>query len=275
MKCNQGVCTHKMPWNIIGETGVMVKNIRKVIVFLCLSLIVCSGCAWPGFMTPKGTATVVTDLTFTPTTQKNAFAYIPRMVVVQYWRNESINEIPSSIELIKAFAVDVGTFPVEFPSKMYTVIWTPALGAQHLHPEPEIMVFASGYWPVDCYGDDGIKFGGAPPREDPYQYRVLLQPDLGIPPQRCPLNKKDITNFPPFFFHMDSLDMVLALGKGITNADRLMVYRQMRKQAIVWREQLNKREIVTDGKELQRAIDALDKRIEKFKGRRRRNKEMK
>lgn len=64
-----------------------------------------------------------------------------RYIVVSLWDYPTVNEKKGDIVINKVILTEEKSMNIDFPSKIYIVIWTPALGTQHLAPEPGIVVF--------------------------------------------------------------------------------------------------------------------------------------
>ena len=87
-----------------------------------------------------------------------------RAVVVKYWYHEGVNDVPSGIQVLGVFVTDQPDFSVDYGPRGYALIFTPALGWQHLLPQPAVAVFADGYWPCHARFDYGRRFDDAEPR---------------------------------------------------------------------------------------------------------------
>ena len=83
-----------------------------------------------------------------PSGNKQVMSSIPsketeRYVVVSLWASS----LKEKYIINKVILTEEKTITIDFPMKAYLVAWTPVFGAQHLAPEPGIVVFHKDYLP--------------------------------------------------------------------------------------------------------------------------------
>ncbi len=105
-----------------------------------------------------------------------------RAVVVKYWYHEGVNDVPSGIQVLGVFVTDQPDFSVDYGPRGYALIFTPALGWQHLLPQPAVAVFADGYWPCHARFNYGRRFDDAEPRTGHVDLSLRLLPLDQTPP---------------------------------------------------------------------------------------------
>ncbi len=70
-----------------------------------------------------------------------------RYIVVSLWDYPMINEKKGDIVINKVVLTEEKSITIDFPFKIYMVVWTPVFGTQHLAPEPGIVVFNKNHLP--------------------------------------------------------------------------------------------------------------------------------
>ncbi len=103
-----------------------------------------------------------------------------RFVVVSFWDYPVINNSKGRIIVNEVIATESKILTIDFPVKTYTVIWTPALGTQHLAPEPGILVFSKNYFPSWNIGgtEDELRICCGPPKsEHEFEIKLLASPE--------------------------------------------------------------------------------------------------
>lgn len=79
-----------------------------------------------------------------------------RFIVVSFWDDPTVNDSVGELALQDVILTEGRELSIQFPLRTYWVVWTPALGAQHLAPRPGILVFHKDYpacWEIgDCRG---------------------------------------------------------------------------------------------------------------------------
>lgn len=219
------------------------------------------GCAaWPGVTSAKGTVNVA--FASEGSTQPTQPVQARRMVVVTYWRTPPVNENPASYDFVGAFAVDSADFPVSVAPRMYAVVSTPASGVQHIAPEAGIIVFCEGCWPAYAVGWCGGKARArsGPPVQTGLAFDVTLLPDTKAPLRESSAEAMAMSRFPPLADQLEALRWLLATGRGITDADRLTVYRQLAGHVRMWKVIRQRGEPQTDPKRVNQATAELDRR---------------
>lgn len=109
-----------------------------IIKFFCLLLLVTllNGCFMPSCTHSKGTVSVQFDR------QKSIS---DRFIIVSFWEYPMVNDSRGKVVINEVILSDKQEIKIKFPLILYWAVWTPALGTQHLAPEPGIMVFHNNY----------------------------------------------------------------------------------------------------------------------------------
>ena len=79
-----------------------------------------------------------------------------RFVVVTFWQYPTVNLWQGRFVLDDIIVLDERTAAIEYDAKAYLVVWTPAMGTQHLAPDPGVAVFRQGCFPAWNVGGTGI-----------------------------------------------------------------------------------------------------------------------
>lgn len=215
----------------------------------------CGGCAaWPAFTAPGGRLSIAKDTAG----QQSSVQATPRYVVLRYWHNESVNGIGGSIDVIDAFAADSAGVFVQFPLRMYAVVFTPVLGAQHLAPDPRVLVIAENCEPADAYSirDDLHWCCGAP--EQALDLFAKLQPFGAKTTTTSPRARDRDWDLRRILVKTNDLNWSLSWGQDIADQDRLMVYRVLERKAAEMCKTLH------DDAELERVHKELQDQVAKF-----------
>jgi hypothetical protein len=138
------------------------------------------------------------------------------------------------------------------------------------------MVFADNCWPAFNEYEYVKEQPYSLPHDQPQKtedllFAVGLTLATGPPVDRCPTSESgwEPGEFPPIIYQLDSLDGLLEWGRGITDADRLMVYKQLDQLVQAWEGQAKKGAIKADAAKLRQAHDELSQRIAALEGRNR------
>jgi hypothetical protein len=114
----------------------------KVVFGLMMVFLLQYGCAAPAFTHCTGSISIQVDQT---KERQLAEETGNRFIVVSFWDYPTVNETKGELILDKVFATESSHITIEFPLRIYWVVWTPALGTQHLAPRPGIIVFHEDY----------------------------------------------------------------------------------------------------------------------------------
>jgi len=204
--------------------------------FVCVAVALMlggAGCVWPAAICISGQASVEFRGLDTNLSLPASRAGPPRMIVVRYWRvQELLNSDRMRFESFGAEAADRTVFPLSFPLRFYTAIWTPALGTQHLLPDAGLIIFAEGYWPAHIIPDTGRRCCEAPKTGERH-WHVVMQP-MNQAPEACqPAKGWDTREFPPIT--LEELEAVLKWNRNLAETDREMARQQLRRLLDHWR----------------------------------------
>ena len=127
-----------------------------------------SGCAVPSLIGYKGRLHIHVDK---EQPHQTGGQVDDRFVVVSFLRDASA----SRLRIHKVQVATRGESDVEFPLRAYWVIWTPALGVQHMAPRAGVMVFCERHPPSLHVGSPGDTCCGRPTTR-PYFHVVFPAP---------------------------------------------------------------------------------------------------
>ena len=218
-------------------TVTMASIVRTVLLTIgCIAVAVCQGCVWPALTWADGTVRITAQRESDSAAATCGTGH--RFVVVTYWQRPCFSNGPPWYDLIDAFATEAREFRVSLPTSMYAAIFTPALGTQHFAPYAGVVVFADGYLPgfdAPMYG----KFCCEPPQKSGLKFKIVLQPSTDTAAEARLGELQDTYSLrssacPPLVLKLGALRHVLSDGEGITDADRLMVYRQLEQEVTAW-----------------------------------------
>ncbi len=221
-----------------------------MVALVCCSA--CGGCAaWPAFTAPQGTLLITKDSDVPGPKVRGR----PHCVVLTYWDNQ----VDPSIDSFDALATDSNSVPFQFPLRMYAVIFSPALGFQHLSPEARLIVFAEGYEPAFSQQKEGDpRFCCGPPEQ---KLDVIAK----LEPPRCttqPVGARPdsyVREYRMLLANIAGVRWALLWGKGVTDQDRHMVYRTLERKAGELRN------IYPYDVDMERAQRALQAEISRFR----------
>lgn len=187
-----------------------------------------NGC-WPGAVMPRLDVRVRTsdDRAIAAHDATAGPSDAARVIVLKYWWNLGVNDVPESLDLLDAFVTDKGSFSLQYPLRFYLVTYNPALGVQHLAPVPRVALFAEQHRPVFAGSHYGRAFCCAAPEAGPYAVEIELRPATEYVDARD--RKYDERQQMLLLAeHSAPLDRALRGARAITDADRLKIYRQLR-----------------------------------------------
>ena len=180
---------------------------------------VSGGCA-PGPVRARGTVEVLAS---SPGEQPRPPE--GRTVVLTFWRHPGVNNRPARIVPQRAILAGREKEEIEFGLQLYPIVWTPALGTQHLAPVPGVAAFAEGYWPVVAYDvstkGPRLPLCCGPPGRHIREFRPILLPHSVAHP-----TLKDGQTKPDLHLLLQcrkQLDKALLASPDLTDEDREMV----------------------------------------------------
>ena len=206
-------------------------HIKHLITSSLLTIMVyLSGCM-PYFTHTQGT------LSIQPSSYKQVNPNIEseeteRYIVVSLWDYPTVNEKKGDIVINKVILTEEKSITIDFPFKIYMVVWTPALGAQHLAPEPGIVVFNKNYlmsWNVGGT-DPNVRICCEKPRSK-HNFLIKL---LGS--EQALLDEKGKYSFDQWFleeFLAEKKDLIKKMKecKGLTDEEIDMVLEKLSQAA--------------------------------------------
>jgi hypothetical protein len=145
------------------------------------------------------------------------------MVILQYWED-------ARVEPVAAFAKAERTFGVPFPVRIYPIVWTPALGVQHVLPSARLAVFAAGRSPALVRHNYGRLCCQAP-QAGPYPVEVRL----ALTPTIDPAREYEVLDIIHLLDAYDELDRLLSSARGLTPEDRQVVRAGLDRLVTAWR----------------------------------------
>lgn len=101
-----------------------------------------NGCFTPSFTYSKSVVSVQIDHKKILSFDKNIHN---RYVIVSFWEYPIFNNSRGKVVIDDVILTNKQRTEVNFHHKGYWTVWTPALGTQHLAPEPGIMIFYENY----------------------------------------------------------------------------------------------------------------------------------
>ena len=198
--------------------GIAASSILLVLLFL-------GGCM-PAFTSCKGDLEIRT----------RDGAPHERFVVVSFWDYPTTNAIGGKrkrgeVVINEVLVIDSEVITVDFPTKVYTAIWTPALGTQHIAPQPGVMVFNANYlssWNIGGTETYGKSCCGPPKTR--HEFTIDL-----VTPEEFLLDRKDDYSSIEFFeeFLDRKKDLVKKMRKcrGLTEEEKVMVLEKLSETA--------------------------------------------
>lgn len=134
---------------------------KKVLLSFLLLIPFLNGCI-PSYTHYKGDVSIQVQPASMQSLDKNSS---DRFIIISFWDYPSVNGAGGKIVINKVVLSEDNQISIDFPHKGYWVIWTPALGTQHITPEPGVIVFHENYLPSWSVGgtDNHSKFCCAKP----------------------------------------------------------------------------------------------------------------
>ena len=123
----------------------VMKNVTlRFIKQLSLLMLIVSlnGCFLPSFTHSRSVVSIEVDQGNISPSDENTSK---RFIVISFWEYPKVNNSRGKIVINEVILTEKQQISVDFPFKGYWVVWTPALGTQHLAPEPGIMLFYENY----------------------------------------------------------------------------------------------------------------------------------
>lgn len=142
-------------------------------------------------------------------------------VVISYWWHQSIFG-SGSLELLSVVRVDGDSLVrLKYPLRLYPIFWTPALGVQHVSPDPAAIAFREGCAPGFASG--GKDFCCAPPRHGVQALKIVFNPPGSNDPSMS-WDKQLLQKLADQSDEMDRMMQRAALPSDL----KIMVYEQLR-----------------------------------------------
>ena len=204
------------------------KGIYKFIKLFCLLLLIIflNGCFMPSFTHSKGTVLVQVN-------QENVQSpneIMPeRFIIVSFWEYPMVNNSRGKVVVSEVLLTGKQQIEVNFPHKGYWVVWTPALGTQHLAPEPGIMVFHENYSPRWSLGGTDSRLRVCcekPEKQHNFQF-IFDDSDENMLLKRIDEPSVRIF-FEEFLAEKEHLIKKVEKCRGITNEEENMVIEKLR-----------------------------------------------
>ena len=181
-----------------------------------------AGCIWPGLAHPT------LDVRITGAGGQTAAAQ--RFIVLQYWA-----EANDKVEPLRALIMTTAQQSLTYPVRLYPVLWTPALGIQHMLPHPAVAVFTENR--QAALEEEHFR-GDLAPEPGPYQVEVQLTSTRVAPEPNDPGYGWCVipSHVVALAARVQDVDRVLRAARELTPADRELVFRQLANEAAFWRD---------------------------------------
>jgi len=206
------------------KTNFLLISIKRL--GLLILIIFLNGCFIPSFTHSKSVVSIQVNQGNVSSSDEN----MPeRFIVISFWEYPMVNDSRGKVVINEVILTEKQQINVNFPHKGYWLVWTPALGTQHLAPEPGVMVF---------YENHPLKWnrGGTDSRyrvccEKPktihdFQFKFDdSQENIFLKRIEDPLMR---TFFEDFLEEKEPLIKKIERCKGITGEERNMIFEKLK-----------------------------------------------
>lgn len=190
--------------------------------FLALTILP-YGCG-PAFTRCRSTVSIHTM--DTGTSQPSCNEASRRFIVISCWVWPNVNNTNGKLTIERVLLTDGNQLTLDFPLRAYWMIWTPALGTQHIAPRPAVAVFHADYpltWAI-CYSPDGFCCGRPATQ---CEFAVRLTTTTAIPGRDGLVAYEAQRFLDEFLAQKKALIRYMDNCKELTEADKTMVMEKL------------------------------------------------
>jgi hypothetical protein len=208
----------RYPETFESLVGLVISMMKKIGILLLIALNIMSvGCTWPGILSADG------NLYISKPTGEEINPVTDRTVILTFWRFPGVNNSPPQIVFDEATIMKSVEEKISFSWKFYQIVWTPVFGTQHLSPDPAIVAFSEGNWPLIGYDVAPINYKLRPCCQAPHKH--IREFRLKMIPVTNPLSLDTYTKKDYELLIKDSIQLQKFIhgNRNLTSEDKRMI----------------------------------------------------